>query len=83
MIIQGEKLKNAGRKEGLAALCELGPRVKCHFDNGQEFFAKKSGEAIFSWRTKGDFTLPIIPFAVGAIVAGIALSCAFSSQKTK
>jgi len=81
MIIQGEKLKNACRKEGLAALCKLGPRVRCHFDNGQEFFAKNSEEASFSWRTKGDFTLPLIPLAVGAVAAAITLSCLFSGKK--
>lgn len=66
--------KNTDKKEGLAALCSLGPRVRCRFDNGQEYFAKSTGEALFSWHVKGDFTLPLLPFAVGLAAASIAVA---------
>ena len=74
--------KNTDKKEGLAALCSFGPRVRFHFDNEREFFKKKSNVPVFSWHTKGDFTLPIIPFAVGVTAAAIALSCLLT-KKTK
>ena len=80
MILQGDKLKNACRKEGLAALCQRGASVKCHFDNGQEFYAKKSGKTVFSWHAKGDFTIPLLPFAVGAALCAVALSQLFSQK---
>lgn len=83
MIIEGEKLKNACRKEGLAALCHAGPRVKCRFDNGQEFYSKKSESPIFSWRAKGDLTVPLIPFTVGMIAAAVTLSHLFSNTKKR
>ncbi len=83
MIVQGEKLKNAVKKEGLAALCSLGPRVRCQFDNGQEFFAGKTGNSFFSWRAKGDFTLPVLPLTVGILATAVTLSCLFPTQNSK
>ena len=81
MANQEEKCKNTAKNEGLAALCRLGPRIRFRFDNGREFFAKNSDSAVFSWHTKGDFTLPVIPCAVGIATAAITLSCLFSGKK--
>ena len=75
--------KKPNRKEGLSALCRLGPRVKCQFDNSQEFFAKKNEKSLFSWRVKGDFTLPLIPFATCLLASAVTLSLLVSEGKKK
>ena len=56
------------------------PAIRCHLDNSHELFDEKSGRSVFSWQIKGNFTLPLVPLAVGAIATAITLSCLFSKN---
>lgn len=80
MIVKGDKLKNSIAKEGICELCKKGPRVHCHFDKGQEYYGKNSSKSLFSWRVKGDFTLPLFPMLVGAAAVAIGVCCLFDKK---
>jgi len=60
MILKGDILKNSLRQKGVAALEKLpSPSVRCHFDDGQDYYGKNSSAPLFSWHVKGDFRLPL------------------------
>ena len=81
MILNADKLKSCVKKTTCEAIGKSSPRIHCQFDNGQEFFGKNSSKSLFSWRVKGDFTLPILPILVGAAMICIASACADHARK--
>ncbi|MBQ7364621.1 MAG: hypothetical protein IJW46_03390 [Clostridia bacterium] len=83
MILQGDKLKNHMKEGGISSLQTSSPAIRCHFDNGQEFYGKNRTKPLFSWHCKGDFHLPIIPFLVTVLAALALLSTAKHALKHK
>ena len=83
MILKGDKLKNALRHKGIGAMKKETPAVRCHFDNGQEYFGKDGTSPLFSWRVKGDFRLPIIPFlsVFAALLTVLGTAACFCRKK--
>ena len=67
-------------KDALTSFLKTRPAIRCRFDNSHELFDEKSGRSVFSWQAKGNFTLPLIPLAVGAIATAVTLSCLFSTK---
>ena len=68
-------------KKSIAELVCHGPRVRCHFDNGQEFSGGKKSSPLFSWHVKGDFTLPLFPTALTLLAATVLLGTAARDKK--
>ena len=76
MILKGDKLKNTLKKGGIGALSKSFPSVRCHFDNGQEYYGKERTKPLFSWQVKGDFRIELLPFLV-SIVSFLTALCSF------
>jgi len=73
MILKGDILKNSLRQKGVAALEKLpSPSVRCHFDDGQDYYGKNSSAPLFSWHVKGDSRLPLLPVISAAALLGCA-----------
>ena len=78
MILKGDKLKNTLKKGGVGALSKSLPSVRCHFDNGQEYYGKNKTKPLFSWHLKGDFSIELLPFFV-SIVSFLTALCTFGA----
>ena len=72
--------KSVKKTATLEAFLKTRPAIRCRLDNAHELFDEKSGRSVFSWQVKGNFTLPLVPLAVGAIATAITLSCLFSTK---
>ena len=76
-----ETTENTPKKScTLEAFLKTRPAIRCRLDNSHELFDEKSGRSVFSWQVKGNFTLPLVPLAVGAVATAITLSCLFSKN---
>ena len=73
--------KGSTKTKCLASLLCHGPRVHIRFDKGQEFYNGKKPTPLFSWQTKGDFSIPLIPAAVTLLAATVLLGTAARDKK--